>query len=61
MSYYRGLCLHVSARDVHGQRQLIGDRGFTDWSQRLASNAKERLIVSGFGVEMLARCFRPGG
>jgi hypothetical protein len=58
ISYYRGLCLHVSARDVDGLPQLIGDGGFTDWTQRLASNAKERLLVSGFGTELLVRRFR---
>ena len=58
MSYYRGLCLHVSARDAEGETQLIGDGGFTDWTQRLRSNAKERLLVSGFGTELLPRRFR---
>jgi hypothetical protein len=56
--YYRGLCLHVTARDVDGQVQQIGDGGFTDWTQRLLGNAKERLLVSGFGVELLPRRFR---
>jgi hypothetical protein len=58
MSYYRGLCLHVGARDVRGDVQLIGDGGFTDWTERLLSNGKERLLVSGFGSELLPRCFR---
>jgi hypothetical protein len=55
--YYRGLCLHVTARDVDGQVQQIGDGGFTDWTQRLLGNAKERLLVSGFGSELLPRRF----
>lgn len=56
--YYQGLCLHVTARDVDGKVQQIGDGGFTDWTQRLLGNAKERLLVSGFGVELLPRRFR---
>jgi hypothetical protein len=59
VAYYRGLCLHVSASSAGGPRQVIGDGGFTDWSQRLAQNAKERLLVSGFGLEILERAFRP--
>lgn len=58
VEYYRGLCLHVVATDVHGERQQIGDGGFVDWTQRLLSNGKERLLVSGFGVELLPRRFR---
>jgi hypothetical protein len=57
MTYYRGLCLHVTARDPQGQTQLIGDGGAVDWTQRLLSNARERLFVSGFGPELLVRCF----
>jgi hypothetical protein len=59
LAYYRGLCLHASARDPGGQKQLISDGGFTDWTQRLAADAKERLLVSGFGPELLVRCFAP--
>jgi hypothetical protein len=58
VNYYRGLCLHVTARDLDGQVQQIGDGGFTDWTQRLCASAKERLLVSGFGPELLVRRFR---
>jgi hypothetical protein len=58
MTYYRGLCLHVTARAPDGETYQIGDGGFVDWTQRLLSNAKERLLVSGYGVDMLERCFR---
>jgi hypothetical protein len=57
MSYYRGLCLHTLARDRAGEIQQLGDGGFVDWSQRLSSNGKERLLVSGLGTELLPRCF----
>jgi hypothetical protein len=58
ITYYRGLCLHINARDKNGDKHLISDGGFTDWTQRLLGNAKERLLVSGFGIELFPRCFR---
>jgi hypothetical protein len=51
--YYTGLCLSVHARAPSGERLNLGDGGFTDWTQRLLSNAKERLLVSGLGIERL--------
>ncbi len=58
MQYYRGLCLHVTARDVDGVVQQLGDGGATDWTARLLANAKERFFVSGLGLELLLRRFR---
>jgi hypothetical protein len=57
MQYYRGLCLHVTARDVDGEVQQLSDGGSTDWTARLLSNAKERFFVSGLGLELLLRRF----
>lgn len=31
----------------------IADGGFTDWTQRLSGNRKERLLISGMGLELL--------
>ncbi|MGW4210169.1 hypothetical protein ACWEIJ_19420 [Lentzea sp. NPDC004789] len=47
--YYQGLCYKVY---LHGEE--IGDGGFTDWTQRLTGNRKERLLISGVGVDRLA-------
>jgi len=47
--YYQGLCYKVY---LHGNE--IGDGGFTDWTQRLTGNRKERLLISGVGVDRLA-------
>ncbi len=58
-SYYAGLCLSVDATDPGGQRLNLADGGFTTWTQRLLSNAKERLLVSGIGIERLVKSFRP--
>src|SRR5262249_32665033 len=57
MQYYRGLCLHITARDVDGQVQQLSDGGATDWTARLLSHAKERFFVSGLGLELLLRRF----
>jgi hypothetical protein len=58
MTYYRGLCFHVSARTRDGECLQLGDGGGTDWTQRLGSDAKERLLVSGFGTELVPRRYR---
>lgn len=57
-TYYAGLCLSLWAEDASGTSMNLADGGFTDWTRRLLSNAKERLLVSGIGVELLAKLFR---
>lgn len=47
--YYKGLCFKVFRDGVE-----IGDGGFVDWTQRLLDNRKERLLISGVGVDRLA-------
>ena len=32
----------------------IGDGGFVDWTQRLTGNRKERLLITGVGVDRFA-------
>jgi hypothetical protein len=51
--YYRDLCFKVNAL-VDGEVEEIGDGGFTDWTARLLSDEKERLLIAGYGVERLA-------
>jgi hypothetical protein len=51
--YYRDLCFKVNA-NTGGRLEEIGDGGFTDWTAQLLSNAKERLLISGLGVDRLA-------
>jgi hypothetical protein len=51
--YYRGLCLRIDAIWPNAQRWNLADGGFTDWTQRLLSNSKERLLVSAIGIERL--------
>jgi hypothetical protein len=53
--YYRDLCFKVNA-NTGGHLAEIGDGGFTDWTAQLLANAKERLLISGIGVDRLAAC-----
>jgi hypothetical protein len=49
-SYYNILRFNILLnKDNHDH--LIIDGGFTDWTQQLLSNKKERLFTSGFGLE----------
>jgi hypothetical protein len=59
-NYYSGLCLGIDAFNREGMRLNLADGGFTTWTQRLLSNAKERLLVSGMGIELLVKLFRQG-
>jgi hypothetical protein len=56
--YYRGLCLHITARDPSGEVQQLSDGGSVDWLARLTSNGKLRFFVSGLGSQLLPRRFR---
>jgi hypothetical protein len=55
-AYYRGLCFKVYARPAHGAPDLVevGDGGFVDWTARLLGNRKERLLISGYGLDRVA-------
>ncbi|MBS2965816.1 hypothetical protein KGA66_22375 [Actinocrinis puniceicyclus] len=51
--YYTHLCYKVYAT-IAGQCVEIADGGFVDWTQQLTGSRKERLLISGFGVDRLA-------
>lgn len=36
-----------------GEEQEIADGGWVDWTQKLLENRKERLLISGVGLEWL--------
>ncbi len=55
--YYLDLCFHIYATHPSGQQLELVDGGSVDWTQRLLSNAKERLIISGIGSERLSSAF----
>lgn len=47
-AYYKGFCFHI-----FGNGSQLSDGGLTDWTGKLLSNGKERLLISGMGVEWL--------
>jgi hypothetical protein len=51
--YYRALCFHIHARNQTGHDLELVDGGAVNWTQKLLSNAKERLVISGIGSERL--------
>jgi hypothetical protein len=52
--YYQRLRFSVNI--THKGNELnIGDGGFLDWTQKLASNQKERLLASGLGLELILK------
>lgn len=58
-AYYRCLCfkVYVSFGGPDGSLSEpveIGDGGFTDWTAKLLGNRKERLLISGHGLDRLA-------
>jgi hypothetical protein len=53
MAYYRDLCFKVFA-SARGQRFEVGDGGFVDWTAKLLGSRKERLLISGYGLDRLA-------
>jgi hypothetical protein len=52
---YRCLCFKVFATFASASEPVeIADGGFTDWTARLLGNAKERLLISGHGLDRVA-------
>lgn len=51
--YYTQLCFKIYAT-IAGTPVEIADGGFVDWTQKLVGSRKERLLISGFGVDRLS-------
>ena len=51
-AYYRGVQFKLYIGDKNWE---IADGGFVDWTQKLLGNKKERMMISGFGLELLYR------
>ena len=58
--YYRDVCFKVHTL-VDGTPIEIGDGGFTDWTAKLLANRKERLLISGHGLERIATLLDDAG
>ena len=57
--YYQTICFKVFVRDETGVEMEIGDGGDVPWTQKLLSNAKERLVISAIAQERLAAVRSP--
>ena len=55
--YYSGVRFQIYARDNAGTDHFLVDGGFTDWTQQLLNNRKERLLISGLGSERFVSVF----
>lgn len=51
--YYDGVCYKLFATDESAQEIELADGGLTNWTRRLLSDNKERLVVSGLSLERL--------
>ncbi|MBW4590335.1 hypothetical protein G7B40_020230 [Aetokthonos hydrillicola Thurmond2011] len=56
-AYYSGAAFHIYARNSSGTEYFLVDGGFTDWTQQLLNNRKERLLISGMGSERFVLYF----
>ena len=56
-TYYRDLCFHIHVTAGPGRKLELVDGGCVDWTQKLLSNNKERLVISGIGSERLCAEF----
>ncbi|HEY7432475.1 MAG TPA: hypothetical protein VH641_17260 [Streptosporangiaceae bacterium] len=51
--YYTELCFKINAM-IDGEPAEVGDGGFTDWTRQLVASGKERLLISGLGIDRIA-------
>ena len=51
-NYYKGIQYKMII-GINDQEIEIADGGFVDWTQQLLDNKKERLLISGFGLDLL--------
>jgi hypothetical protein len=58
--YYVWAGFQIFVEDSKGAEVFLVDGGFTDWTQKLLSDRKERLLISGMGTERFMVCFKPG-
>jgi hypothetical protein len=58
-NYYSPLAFRIRFSDQEGRTWDLIDGGFTNWTQLLLNNRKERFLSSAIGSELLFRIF-PG-
>ncbi len=60
MGYYQNLCFKITAKNSKGQEFPLVDGGFLDWTQKLLTDQREKLLISGFGSELFCKNFKKG-
>jgi hypothetical protein len=55
--YYEIVGFQIFAQHKDESNLLLIDGGFTNWTQQVLNNNKERLLISGMGVERICMCF----
>ena len=58
IGYYATLCFKISMRNQSGNFFPLVDGGMVDWTQKLLSSRKERVLTSGIGSELFCKLFR---
>lgn len=53
--YYRDLCCKIHVQVASGEKVEVADGGSVDWTSKLLSDEKERIIVSGIGSERVCQ------
>jgi hypothetical protein len=51
------LCCKIHVENDSGELIEVADGGSVDWLQKLLSDSKERLIISGIGSERVCGVF----
>ena len=59
-SYYAGLRVLFGGTSTLKEHVPLADTGVFDWVARLTSNARQRFVASGLGLQLLPLLFRPG-
>lgn len=59
-NYYESVCFKVFAQTRTGEEIELSDGGTTTWTQRLLSDRKERMMISGIGTERACALFGEG-
>jgi hypothetical protein len=50
-NYYQDLCFKIHAKTLTGDSLELADGGSVNWTQKLLSNTKERLVISGISSQ----------
>lgn len=56
-NYYDDICFRITLTSEEPVDYDLVDGGLTDWTGKLLSNKKERLMTSGIGTELLLKVF----